>query len=92
LLVENRSATDVVVYLADGHAPLRLGRVAALARARLSVPAHAATSGAPLLVRSTGSVDVYIDGPVLPGAGGTMALTVQPLLTQSTLEVLSFVR
>jgi len=92
LLVENRSATDVVLYLADGHTPLRLGRVAALARAHLSVPAHAAMSGARLLVRSAGSLDVYLDDPLLPRAGGTAQLTLQPILAQSTLEMLSFAR
>jgi hypothetical protein len=92
LLVENRSATDIILYLADGHAPLRLGRVTALSRARLSVPVHAAESGARLLLRSTGSVDAYVDDPVRVGAGGTIELTVHPLLRQSTLDVLSFSR
>jgi hypothetical protein len=92
LLVENRSGNDVVVYLADGHTPLRLGRVTALDRARLEMPAHAAISGARLFVRAAGSVDVYIDDPVLPGSGATLTLTVQPLLAQSTLGALSFGR
>jgi hypothetical protein len=87
LLVENRSARDVVVYLADGHTPLRLGRVTALGRARLDMPAHSVTSGARLFVRSTGSADVYIDEPVPPGTLGMLELTVQPLLWQSTLGV-----
>jgi hypothetical protein len=92
LLVENRSTTDVVLYLADGHTPLRLGRVAALSRARLSVPARAAASGARLLMRSTGSADAYVDDPVRVGSGGTIELTVHPLLRQTTLDVLSFSR
>jgi hypothetical protein len=92
LLVENRSANDVVVYLADGHTPLRLGRVTALDRARLAMPAHAATAGARLFMRSVGRADVFVDGPVVPGAGGTLELTVQPLLAQSTLAVRSFGR
>ena len=92
LLVVNRSTHDVLVYLADGRTPLRLGRVAALGRSRLSLPIHAATAGARILVRSADSAGVFAADPVLAGAGGVLELTVQPILMQSTLGVLSFGR
>lgn len=90
VVVENRSWSDVVVYLADGNVPFRLGRVAALERTRLAVPNHAAALGVRLIVRSVASEEVYAGEPLLPGAGGVLELTVQPLLGQSTLSVLSY--
>jgi hypothetical protein len=87
LLVENRSLHDVVVYLADGHVPLRLGRVAALGRSRLVVPDHVAYAGARLLVRSTDSGELFAPEPA---SGGALTLTVEPLLIQSTLVAVSF--
>ena len=90
VVVENRSWSDVVVYLADGNVPFRLGRVAALERTRLAVPNHMAALGVRLVVRSVGSGEAYAGEPVLPGAGGVLELTVQPLLAQSTLSVLSY--
>ena len=87
LVVENRSLEDIVVYLADGHVPQRLGRVVALGRSRLAVPVHAADAGARLLIRSTDSGELFAPEPA---AGSSLALTVQPLLTQSTLVALSF--
>jgi hypothetical protein len=89
LLVENRSLHDVVVYLTDGHVPLRLGRVAALGRSRMWVPDHAADTGARLLVRSTDSGELFAPHPA---AGDELALTVEPLLIQSTLVAVSFGR
>jgi hypothetical protein len=87
LLVENRSLHDVVVYLADGHVPLRLGRVTALGRSRLVVPDHAAAAGARLFVRSTDSGEQFAPEPAV---GGALTLTVEPLLIQSTLVPISF--
>ena len=89
LLVENRSLHDVVVYLSDGHVPLRLGRVAALGRSRMLVPDHAANGGAHLLVRSTDSGELFAPHPA---TGDELALTVEPLLIQSTLIAVSFGR
>ena len=90
VLVDNRSWSDVVVYLADGNVPFRLGRVAALERTRLAIPGHAAALGVRLIVRSTSSEEVFAGDPLLAGAGGVLELTVQPLLRQSTLSVLSY--
>jgi hypothetical protein len=89
LIVENRSLHDVVVYLSDGQVPLRLGRVAALGRAKLVVPHHAAHTGTRVLVRSTDSGELFTPEPAL---GGELTLTVEPLLIQSTLVPVSFGR
>jgi hypothetical protein len=85
LRVDNRGWTDVIVYLADGNVPLRLGRVGSLERTRLAIPNGLAAVG--VVVRSVGSGQVYAASPMLPGAGGTLELVVQPLLAQSTLAV-----
>jgi hypothetical protein len=87
LLVENRGWSDVIVYLADGNVPLRLGRVGSLERTRLPIPNSLAVMGVRVVVRSVGSEQVYAATPALPGAGGTLELIVQPLLAQSTLAV-----
>ena len=92
LLVENRSTDDVVVYLADGLVPRRLGRVPALARSRLVVPNHAAVSGTRILVHSEDSREAFVAERAAAGVGGVLELTVQPLLEQSTLSLLSFAR
>jgi len=90
VVVENRSWSDVVVYLADGNVPFRLGRVPALDRARLAIPNHAAALGVRIFVRSLASSEMYAGEPLLPGAGGVLELTVQPHLAQSTVSVLSY--
>jgi hypothetical protein len=90
LLVDNRSAHDVVVYLVDGMVPLRLGRVVGLTRSRLVVPSHAARSGAHVLLRSAGSADVLVSEGRAAAAGNVLALIVQPMLLQSSLDVLRF--
>jgi hypothetical protein len=90
LHVENRGWSDVIVYVADGTAPLRLGRVGSLERARLPIPNGLAAMGVRLVVRSAESDQIYVAAPVLPGAGGTVELVVQPLLAQSTLAVRSY--
>jgi hypothetical protein len=91
VLVDNRSWSDIVVYLAEGNAPFRLGRVAALERTWLPVPNPIAALGVRLVVRSVeASSPIYVGQPMLPGAGGVLELTVQPLLEQSTLSVLSY--
>ena len=88
--VNNRSWFDVVVYLADGNVPFRLGRVGALDRTRLAIPNQAAALGVRVLVRSIETDQVFAGDPLLPGAGGVLELTVEPLLDQSTLSVLSY--
>jgi hypothetical protein len=90
LRVENRSSSDVVVYLADGNTPFRLGRVAALDRARLPIPAAMAHLGVRVLVRPVDGDGVYAAESVLPGAGGVVALTIQPLLAHSRVSVVSY--
>ena len=90
LRVDNRGLSDVIVYVADGQVPLRLGRVGPLARTRLPLPHHVSATTVRLLVSSVGSDQVFAAEPVLTGAGATLELTVQPLLSQSTLSVLSY--
>ncbi len=87
LHVENRGWSDVIVYVADGSVPLRLGRVGSLERARLPLPNGLAAMGVHVVVRSVGSDQVYAAAPALPGVGGTLELIVEPMLAQSTLAV-----
>lgn len=90
LHVVNRGWSDVVVYLADGNVPRRLGTVNALERARLAIPNQAAGMGVRLLVRALGTSLAYAAEPVLPGVGGVVELTVHPHLVASEVTVLSY--
>jgi hypothetical protein len=90
IYVLNRGYSDVVVYLADGNTPRRLGVVAGLGRAVLPVPNQAALMGLRLLVRAGVNGQLHATDPVLPGAGGALALTIQPLLYASEVSVLRY--
>jgi len=90
LRVVNRGFSDVIVYVADGQVPLRLGRVGSLERTRLPLPHHVSPTTVRLLVSSVGSDQIFAAAPVMAGAGAALELTVQPLLSQSTLSVLSY--
>ena len=88
--VVNRGYADVVVYLADGNTPFRLGAVPGLERASLRVPNQLAAGGIRLLVRARDSGRLYATEVLVPGAGGVLALTVQPMLLASEVTVLSY--
>jgi len=88
LRVDNRSQADVVVYLADGNTPHRLGVVGGLDRALFAIPNQLAADGVRLLVRRSGVV--HTTELQSPGAGGVLELTVQPLLIASQVSVLSY--
>jgi hypothetical protein len=90
LHVENRGQADVVVYLADGNTPFRLGVVGGLDRALFAIPNQVASMGVRLLVLDRGSGARHATDLVVPGAGGVLALTVQPLLLASDVSVLSY--
>ncbi len=90
LHVVNRGWSDVAVYLADGNVPRRLGNVGALDRALLRIPNQSAGMGVRLLVRAFGTSQTYAADVVVPGAGGVVELTVQPLLLASEVTVLSY--
>jgi len=90
LHVVNRSTSDVVVYVADGSVPARLGVVAGLERARLAIPARSADLGVSLLVITMDTGLAYASDPVLPGAGGVIELTVRPFLDESDVSVLAY--
>jgi hypothetical protein len=88
LRVDNHGSDDVVVYLADGHTPRRLGQVAGLDRALFAIPNQLAADGVRLLVRRAGVV--HTTDLLAPGAGAVLELTVQPLLMASDVSVLSY--
>ena len=88
--VVNRGYSDVVVYLADGNTPLRLGVVGGLDRDSLRIPNQLAVAGVRLLIRARDSGQSFAIDPVIPGAGGALGLTVQPMLIASELSVLSY--
>lgn len=76
--VVNRGGADVVVFLADGDLPRRLGTVRAFDRARLAIPQRAPGSGVRLLVWSLASSEIIAAEPAVPRADGTLELVVQP--------------
>ena len=86
----NRGYADVVVYLADGNTPFRLGTVPGLERASLRIPNQLADGGIRLLVRARDSGRLYATQVLVTGAGGVLALTVQPLLFATEVRVLSY--
>jgi hypothetical protein len=90
LRVDNRGLSDVIVYAADGRVALRLGRVGSLERMRLPLPRQLSAAAMRLVVRSVESDQVFTAAPVLAGAGAMLELTVEPLLSLSTLSVLSY--
>jgi hypothetical protein len=90
IYVSNRGYADVAVYLADGNTPRRLGTVVGLGRARLHIPNQMAALGVRLLVRVRDSREWHATDAVLPGAGGVLALTVNPLLAASELSILAY--
>jgi hypothetical protein len=90
IYVSNRGYADVAVYLADGNTPRRLGTVVGLGRARLRIPNQMAALGVRLLVRVRDSREWHATDAVLPGAGGVLALTVNPLLAASELSILAY--
>jgi hypothetical protein len=83
LEVTNRGWSDVVVYLADGAVPSRLGRVPALKHARLVL--HRGQGPVRVLVRAWGSKTSYVPEPVWASPGQVLELTVQPVLRTSEL-------
>jgi hypothetical protein len=87
--VSNRSYCDVVVYVADGNTPFRLGVVPGLGGAVLRIPNQLASGGVRLLIRARDTDRLYATDLALPGAGGALALTVQPMLVASEIYVLS---
>jgi hypothetical protein len=89
LRVSNRGHADVVVYVAGGSVPLRLGRVPATQRADLVIRGHSRV-GAPirLLLRDVGTGQTYTPEPIWGRAGDVVHLTVQSLLTTSELLIL----
>jgi hypothetical protein len=88
--VENKTWSDVAVYLLDDNVPFRLGTVAALHSARLAVPHRTRTTGVRLAIRTFAANEIFVPEPVLLGAGGVVELVVHPLLTASQLSVLSY--
>jgi hypothetical protein len=85
LQVTNRGSSDVIVYLAEGAVPTRLGRVGAFERARLVV--RRGQGPVRLIVRAAGSSDGFIPEPVWAVPGQVVELTVQPVLKTSDLVV-----
>jgi hypothetical protein len=86
--VTNRGHADVIVYLAGGTAPLRLGRVPATRRADLVFPAHSAAGARiQLLLRDAGTGASYSPEPIWSGPRDVVELTVNPLLSTSELTV-----
>lgn len=88
--VLNRGYADVVVYLADGNTPFRMGTVGGMWRAGLRVPNQLAVGAVRLLVWALDSGRLCATDPVVPRAGGVLALQAQPLLVASELFVLSY--
>jgi hypothetical protein len=78
LHVRNRGWSDVVVYAVDGTVPSRLGRVAALQEAVMTVrPVGMTTSPLRLAVRQSGSSRVQPIEPVWARPGQILELTLQ---------------
>jgi hypothetical protein len=83
--VTNRGSSDVIVYLADGAVPSRLGRVGAFERARLLI--RRGQGPVRLVLRASGSNDGFVPEPVWADPGQVVELTVQPVLKTSDLVV-----
>ena len=79
--VSNRAWSDVVVYVADGSTPRRLGHVPALGRARWVVPVGA--EAVRLLVRPIGSTEGYALEPIFVGPERRVELSVEPDVERS---------
>jgi len=79
--VSNRAWSDVVVYVADGSTPRRLGHVPALGRARWVVPVGA--EAVRLLVRPIGSTEGYALEPIFVGPERRVELSVDPDVERS---------
>jgi hypothetical protein len=88
LRVSNRGHADVVVYVAGGSVPLRLGRVPATQRADMVIRGHSQV-GAPvrLLLRDVGTGQTYVPEPIWARAGDVVHLIVHPLLATSELII-----
>ena len=74
--VANGAWSDIVVYVADGAAPRRLGNVPALGRARWRVSPGSGTLR--LLVRPFGSSEGFALDPIFVGPGQRVELSVHP--------------
>jgi hypothetical protein len=79
--VANAAWSDVVVYVADGATPRRLGHVPALGRARWLVPAGPGTLR--LLVRPFGSTEGFALDPIFVGPERRVELSVHPDVERS---------
>ncbi|MBM4183602.1 MAG: hypothetical protein FJ207_05175 [Gemmatimonadetes bacterium] len=90
IYVENRGESEVGVYLADGNTPRRVGTVAGLERDQLRIQGQMALMGVRLLVRAHDSERLFASDVLLPGAGGVLRLTVQPLLCASEVSILEY--
>ena len=88
LRVTNRGNADVIVYVAGGAAPLRLGRVPATQQAELVIRGRSRVGGPILLaLRDAGSGEMFTPEPIWGRAGDVAELTIQPLLTTSELTL-----
>jgi len=74
--VANGAWSDIVVYVADGLTPRRLGHVPALGRARWLVPMGGETVR--LLLRPIGSTEGFALDPIFVGPEGRVELSVHP--------------
>ena len=86
--VTNRGFSDVLVYLAGGYAPVRLGRVAALERVELIVPRTSLMADPiRLLLRRAGSNEEFAPEPLWARPGEVVQLTIQPRLSTSQMTL-----
>jgi len=79
--VANGAWADIVVYVADGSTPRRLGHVPALGRARWLVPVVPGTLR--LLVRPIGSTEGFALDPIFVGPEQGVELSVHPDVERS---------
>jgi hypothetical protein len=85
LNVTNRGWSNVVVYLADGSTPRRLGSVPPLKDTQIVI--YRGSGPLRILLRPTGSNESFAPEPVWVEAGQLVELTVHPMLQTSEMIV-----
>jgi len=87
LEVTNQGPTDVVVYLAEGSVPVRLGRVEAMRSTKLIITRVPKVDTLVRLLLRTGEGESYAPESVWASTGQIVQLTVRPLLRSSDVIV-----